>query len=370
MSDARRHHYVPRLLLNRFAVDPAAKTPAIYQLEVGTGRCYRTATRDAAAIRDLYVVDTVPGAKPTLIEDGFADMESFVAPLLRKLDVPGVRLSEDERAEVLAFIMLLERRGPVGLGQLQSMIEAVTEMEHERLLGSPEDFRRAAIGAGLVDDGASLELSEPLRLEMLGDLEAGRISIEIAATRQHAIRAMLEGLPNSFPHIAELSWSLMRRSSGAPPFIIGDVPVVHVDSTPMPPSLAAAWRSSKNAQTTVPLTPDTCLLIWQAAGPWGDFEIDAADVVDVNLRTYAYASERVFGPTQHVLCEVTRKYAKSRPSLVRAYKRRPPMITTFTTELQENGIERHVSTESRAIEGNALRDRGELTTVPKTDASP
>ncbi len=345
VSETRHQHFIPKLLLDRFAVDPAAKVPRIFHLDVESGRCYPAATKDTAVVRDLYMVETIPGAERTVVESGFADWEGAVAPLLERL-APGLSLTDDERLELLALAVMLHLRNPRGLEHLRRMEEVGEEFRHEAFMHDPGEFYDAAVDAGLVplDDRAA---SESLRTSLLADLGAGRVTIEIAATRQHAIRRMLDLIPRMVNELADLPCTILWRADDAPAFVIGDVPVVMIDPTPAPPSYAAAWKSSPRAETTLPLSKDCCLLFSETRSSHGEEIAPPALVLDINLRTYANAETRIYGESQYLLCEVIRRSARADRRRVAAYRRRPPALTIFHVERGADGTERPLWTETR-----------------------
>lgn len=50
----KRHHYVPKFLLDRFTDEPTSKAPRLLALSTATGRARRAGTRNEAVIGHYY----------------------------------------------------------------------------------------------------------------------------------------------------------------------------------------------------------------------------------------------------------------------------------------------------------------------------
>ncbi len=57
MAEAKRHHYVPRVLLRRFSSDPEADNPPLWRLDKKSGRPSRTSVANEAVIGHYYRID-------------------------------------------------------------------------------------------------------------------------------------------------------------------------------------------------------------------------------------------------------------------------------------------------------------------------
>src|SRR5437773_5887036 len=93
-----RNHYIPRLLLNRFASRTQGDTSWIWQLS-SDGRAREISTRDAAVGSLFY------GKPDSGVEEALARIESRFAPILERIDL-GEQPSEFQEA-LRQFVYLL-----------------------------------------------------------------------------------------------------------------------------------------------------------------------------------------------------------------------------------------------------------------------
>jgi hypothetical protein len=65
---AKRHHYVPQVLLRRFSSDQLGDNPPLWWLDIGSGKPRRTAVNNLAVISHYYRLEELAGYSRTLIE--------------------------------------------------------------------------------------------------------------------------------------------------------------------------------------------------------------------------------------------------------------------------------------------------------------
>jgi hypothetical protein len=75
MGNAKLQHYVPQLLLRRFSVDPTAKNPPLFKLDLKTGRTSRTSVKNEAAITHYHRPEEGSGIPPGLVEETLSLVE-------------------------------------------------------------------------------------------------------------------------------------------------------------------------------------------------------------------------------------------------------------------------------------------------------
>jgi hypothetical protein len=92
------------------------------------------------------------------------------------------------------------------------------------------------------------------------------------------------------------------------------------------PEAGAGLASSPNSQTWVALDPKFgVLLTQQHPGTWANIEIDDETVDEVNLLTYAWAADAIYGPSQEAVTRV-RRVAKQKRTLLGEFRYRPPRV--------------------------------------------
>ncbi|HEX8753029.1 MAG TPA: DUF4238 domain-containing protein [Solirubrobacterales bacterium] len=108
-------------------------------------------------------------------------------------------------------------------------------------------------------------------------------------------------------------WTLLRAPEGR--FITCDRGYAIHDPTPSVPWAAQALLSSENSETTFPLSSEVCLRLRRGSASAGlsIAEVDARQVEQINLRTYGWAEDYMFGETQAALVAV-RTAARQRPA--------------------------------------------------------
>ncbi len=114
MAEAKRHHYVPRVLLRRFSSGPEADNPPLLRLDKKSGRPSRTSVGKEAVIGHYYRIDKpTPKLPSASAEQDLARLEAEAAEAIRKLSA-GVCLSIAERVHMAFFLFMLQQRTPPG----------------------------------------------------------------------------------------------------------------------------------------------------------------------------------------------------------------------------------------------------------------
>jgi hypothetical protein len=94
--------------------------------------------------------------------------------------------------------------------------------------------------------------------------------------------------------------------------------------------------------TWVPLDPKFGLLLSQERPrTWDNIELPDDDVDGINLLTYAWARDAIYGPTQEAVTRV-RRVARQNPTLLGEFHYRPPRV--WVTEGSEDKNGPHVFT--------------------------
>ena len=312
-SKGRRHHFVPAFLLAAFAEPPGQRKGWMFQLDVRTGRPQRTKPDSAAFEKDLYAGEGDDLGDRSL-EAFFSLVEKHTAPALKRLADSPLALTAEDRQTIAYFLSLQQSRTPAALSSTiensQAAMELFLSVQFEDAASFAKTYREA------VNDEASDQQIENFRERMKDGLVNGEVSL--AEPRSQALQLLLHTSAPIAETVASLRWTLV--SSETQQFVTSDRGIAMHDPTPPFPWTGHAWRSSPNAQTTVPLGPWRCLLV--EAGPAG-MGVDIASpstVREVNLRTYGWAKRFVYGRTQSVVSDL-RRDAKRKPRMVTRPKR-------------------------------------------------
>jgi hypothetical protein len=303
-SNAKRHHFIPQFLLRRFL---ASGSDRLCQLAVGSGTPRAIAPASAASRRHFYAVTDDEGDRHNKVESLLAIVESHAATALARLLDNPAQLEPGDRATLSYFFGLIGFRTPTGSARLAEVSDAMSKAMFAGRLIHPDVFAhdyREAVGE------ASDEEIEQLRAEMLAALRGGRVELE--DPRAHAITSGLQMSGDLAATIYPDTWKLVRTDAF---FVTSDTGLAMYDPKPRFPWAGNAWRSSPAAETTIPLSSNECLVIT----PGDDARLEIVDgafasfVDSLNLRTYGWASDFIYGRSQEVVTHV-RRIAKQRPA--------------------------------------------------------
>jgi hypothetical protein len=160
-------------------------------------------------------------------------------------------------------------------------------------------------------EGASDEEIEQFRQAMISEIRHGRLRL---SGREAALSNALTHAIGNVPMLIEFDWTLLRAPDG---FATSDRGYAIYDPTPPYPWAWQAILSSENSETTVPLSDTACLLMRPVpmGGNLTVREASAREVEAINLRTYGWAAEYIFGRTQEALVAI-RAAVRRRPAQV------------------------------------------------------
>ena len=202
-----RQHFVPQLLLRRFAAESGRKSRKSYQVwvrDLSDNRVYRTNIRNVAAPNFFYDYVTFSGDQDSA-DPWIRRLEDLTGPAISKLvrSADTHALSQEEREVVAAFVACQSTRG------------IATRFDLEIL---PEKLREALSRGGPIGE----EVEELLSPDDPNDAKASHAG------------AMVEIVRESYLAISKRPWLLHRPCSGKR-FCTSDNPVLRyneLDSGP------------------------------------------------------------------------------------------------------------------------------------------
>jgi len=318
---AKRHHYVPRVILRRFSSDPDAANPPLVRLDVSSGTPEKTNVNNEAVIGQYYRLTDGANLKPNHAEETLGKIESEAAEPIRKL-VNGEPLTVAERVQMAFFLHVQRQRTPLARKWSASMYGSMARIITETNLQNSDLVREQF---SKFDPTKSNEEIERWRLEILEDLRSGRLVLE--ADQDHEVAGIFFVADRVVPVIAErMAWVSLRAEAGST-FVCSDHPL-HIYDRNAPPGHGVGWVSSPTTEVTMPIDQRVCLLLKR--GPPTE-EVDTADagtVQEINLRTYASAQWSIYGPYQQVVQDVRTLAKRSRARLAELQPR-PPRLVIF-----------------------------------------
>ena len=324
-NEPRRHHYIPRFLLRRFAENPAQDGSQVHQLDRQSGQCRRINPSNAAVIRDFYAVVDEEGTRHQDAEQLLGLVEQAAAPLIVALETPGTELRGEDRYNLAFFLATLWLRTPLWRERFQHTEEQLGEflLRH----APPEHYQAAARAAG---EEITLEEAHARREEVVAALD--RRGIEVVAGHERHLAIMFEHAVSTAWILFRLDWTLLRCPDGQS-LVIADEPVSTYEIEDGRATRAAFPLGSAAAEMAFPLdptfvlllTPNTDLLEEVAHDDgralreitsaqveeqldrdvvWQELNATQQRIHDINLRSYANTQRWLYGQTQGVLTDL------------------------------------------------------------------
>ncbi|MEY9252349.1 hypothetical protein ABH989_006183 [Bradyrhizobium ottawaense] len=284
---ARAHHFVPRCYLNRFTT--RGKITAI---DLSTGARFTTNPKNVAQERDFNRIDSETAA-PDFLEGKYAEFESKVAPVLKKLG-NGATCSSDEFEYVLNLITLLASRNPRGRGAFEKFQDDVGHQifqlataTKERWEGQVKQMREAGRLDGIETD---------VPYERVREMVANRKLKLKATTSQHAYLE-IGVFDKLLEVISQRTWRWLRADKNSGGFITSDHPVCLFSNTPTSPLLPPGYGI---ADTTVyfPMSP-LLALTGEFDGPTDDLHADVFTVGSFNARMVNHAHRQIYAADEN-----------------------------------------------------------------------
>lgn len=310
-------------------------------LEKSGGRPRLVSPRDAAVRRHFYSLD-VEGRREPVIEMVLGVIESQAAPMLAQLDHGRFPFGSD-RLNLGLFVATCLLRTPAARERMASLLEQATAaMMAESYRVAPPLAQRALADSDL--DLTPDEIEE-LRLELISDLDSGRITFEIP--KNNLLKHFLDGSISVSWTLFMFDWTLVR-ATGPGELVLPDTAVSIYDPRPAFPGGGTGVLTSPNTALFLPFASDRGLLVqsneevfgWARAnlealrkaneedriamvedheGTWSEGEPTEEFVRELNLRSYAQADKYVFGSQR----AVTELHASRR-----RYRRRLAQVST------------------------------------------
>jgi hypothetical protein len=312
----KRHHYLPGLLLRRFAESSGKREGLVWRLDKVSGHPRPVAPKYEAALPHYYRLEHPDGTSDSRPEDLLASIENATAPILQRLE-RGEKPTDADRAWLALFIVLQHRRTPVARGWLNFLDEFASTLMTEVSLANKESFHRRARSA---EPNMTFEEVEEMRLELLADLQSGHARIESTPSRE--VAAMFVAADKvAEVLVMDFAWGVIRAPASKQ-FVLPDMGITLYDPTPRMPASGLGFGSSPNTETVLPVDPAFAIALTPGPPVWKDASVDEAAVEEVNLRAYAWSDAAVYGQSQKAVTDI-RRLARQKRELVGRFKPRP-----------------------------------------------
>ena len=311
-SNAKRHHFIPRFLLNRFADDDERLT----QLDTSTGAPQQIGAKQAASRHHFYTFADEDGVKSAAVEGVFGMVESHAAPALLRLEQEGA-VSDIDRGTISLFLAYLVARTPAAREEAERVSQEAFARMMAAHVADPMAFMELVQAQAEDDEEMRLtaDAAEELRQSMLRMLKEGRLKIT-SPDGGAATNALIEAAYSRTILIySATEWTLLRTDLSG--FVTSDRGHASVDPTPQHPWMAEGIYSSPNAQTYFPISAESCLVISPGEPTLRVDHADEEQVMEANLRICGWADRYIYGSNQTVVAAV-RRAQKKHPDLAAA----------------------------------------------------
>ena len=276
------------------------------------GKAERANPRNEAVIGHYNTFVFEDGRKDSFAEETLSRIDDAAANAIKELTA-GNELDDEQRLMMAFFIVLAKSRTPLGRSWLSFNDQTLARTMMETQLSQAEGF--AALWNRATGEELSDEAAEAMRQELLGDISEGRLVVESPHSREVAL--MFVALDKTAPIVAErLTWTVLR-APWASEFILGDTPLAIYDSAPRVADGGVGFLSSEYVETTLPLDPSCCLMLTPGDRPWSEAEAKPHVVESINLRSYAWAQQAIYGSSQQAVTDVRALVKRQRQQLAR-----------------------------------------------------
>jgi len=326
--DAKRHHFIPRFLLNRFA----KADERLVQLDKTSSKPQSILANKAASRQRFYTFADDEGNRSSVLEGIFGMAEDDAAPALLRLEENG-KLSDHDRASISLFLAYLWCRTPSARKQAERIGEEIRTGMLATQLADRHDFIAKLEKAAETDADLRMtpDEAEILRQRMIGQLKDGTVKSvdpDGGPTTELLIEVAHEMAMELF---LGMEWTLLRSPSRK--FVSSDRGVACHDPTPAHPWSGATLLSSPSSETFFPISSECCLAVTRGHGDpiVRVSQVSAAKALEVNLRIYGWADRYIYGQDQEVVVAVRRALKTS--------KRRfavPPSPARMTTLIERD----------------------------------
>jgi hypothetical protein len=327
-SEAKRQHFIPRFHLKRFSLERDGRD-YLFQLDVESGKPQRIQPEEAASRRHFYAALDEHGNRSNRMEGFLALVESHAAPAFERFLENPEDLGDADRATIAFFLALSDARTPGGAERGADLADTTLRMMFTNSFSDPGSFAKKY--RELFGEATDEEIEE-FRRRTLDMLKSGQVGYSNPRAAALGLSFSVSG--EVAANIFDMHWTLLRSEDGR--FVTSDRGLAMVDPAPEYPWSGNSWRSSPRAQTTIPLSSSSCLLIEPGETGLELKSADASLVKAINLRTYGWAGDYIYGETQDVAAAV-RRAAKRRTADI-ARPKPNHQVVVFETDPQDSSL--------------------------------
>jgi hypothetical protein len=264
-SRSKKHHTVPQFLLRNFA----GADGQLVEFDLDLLKSYRRTPAQVGHTKDFYTIERSNGPSDE-VERILANIENVASGAVRKLQTPRSTITMAELDALVLLVAVQRQRTPANRAHMVDFIDRTEELA-----------RHVAKSHGLDPDEAMTNLSPEL---------------EEARGNNFMNGFMLDSVKMIYPLMRRRGWSVMRRETGGPKFVISDNPVVISDlREDKGPPYFPLIPYGEDSKLTMPLSPDLILVSYYEPEMSKEAYLPAELVEFVNHEQLRNSERRLYG---------------------------------------------------------------------------
>jgi hypothetical protein len=253
MSNTVNHHFIPQFYLRGFSEAADKRKAQVFVFDQSTRKSFRTLVRNIGARRNFFRIE-VEGFDPNHIEDGMAEIEGEIAPLLTEVIEKKSFPSDEHFTSVMLLMGNVAVRNPRFRSMLENLHIKIVSKTMQMSLQDKDRYhfliRQARENGVPIREDISYD-------DMKAFIERGNYKIAIDQT--YLIGLELGSVPTVVEQLARRNWAFASAPTGST-FTTCDDPVVlawanEKDRGPYSPGFGL-----KGTIVMFPLSPELALI--------------------------------------------------------------------------------------------------------------
>ena len=291
MSEARKHHYVPRFYLAGFTA-AGTENGQLSVLNLYTGKAWKSTPATAANDRDFYRLDA--GDDPLALERMLGQIEGNTKHLIQEIDRSKNLPDPQGEAylELMFFLAVMVARVPRRRADAAKVADRMIKRMLKENAASPETWkttveRMKAKGLG--------DFSDTDYAEWKALVERDERTFDM--TRGQHLLLMMRSVQDIAPLLAARKWHLQIATEESDEFVTSDSPVTLAWADPRREARQGSpGFMLTETEVTMPLTRGLALL-GRFEGKSASLRVSKRTVATVNERTMLLARQ-VYSPSE------------------------------------------------------------------------
>ncbi|MBY3031169.1 DUF4238 domain-containing protein [Rhizobium leguminosarum] len=209
MAEKANHHFIPQLYLRNFSAGRDRRKAKVFCFDQSTNKTFETLVRNVGSRRHFFRIN-VEGLDPNHVEDGMAEIEGEIAPLLEEVIATRSFPSHKHFSAVMTLMGNVAVRNPRFRSMLEDLHVKMANGMMRAVLQDKERFRDSIKQAR--DNGAPIR-DDISYEDMKSFIDRGEFNIAIDQT--YLINLELDAVPTCVEQLsnwlAGFGRSLRRR---------------------------------------------------------------------------------------------------------------------------------------------------------------